>query len=175
MSEYILYALAGVIILLIVFLLLRLILQLVFIRQCPECGKTVSLAKTRECPRCGHDFKSQRDPKFHLTVTVLVAAVLGIGAFDVYSFKMKTEAYQANNPYVSVMSITREDEDESATEATGETEMPAESGTEGQPEQPEAQTLEGQPEQPEAQTPEGQPEQPEAQMPEGQPEQQQAQ
>ncbi len=173
MSEYILYALAGVIILLIVFLLLRLILQLVFIRQCPECGKTVSLAKTRECPRCGHDFKSQRDPKFHLTVTVLVAAVLGIGAFDVYSFKMKTEAYQANNPYVSVMSITREDEDESATEATGETEMPAdtemptEGGTEGQPEQ--------QPEQPEAQTPEGQPEQPEAQMPEGQPDQQQAQ
>ena len=175
MSEYILYALAGVIILLIVFLLLRLILQLVFIRQCPECGKTESLEKTRECPRCGHDFKSQRDPKFHLTVTVLVAAVLGIGAFDVYSFKMKTEAYQANNPYVSVMSITREDEDESATEATGETEMPAESGTEGQPEQPEAQTPEGQPEQPEAQTPEGQPEQPEAQMPEGQPEQQQAQ
>ena len=163
MSEYILYALAGVIILLIVFLLLRLILQLVFIRQCPECGKTVSLAKTRECPRCGHDFKSQRDPKFHLTVTVLVAAVLGIGAFDVYSFKMKTEAYQANNPYVSVMSITREGEDESATEATGETEMPAESGTEGQPEQPEAQTPEGQPEQPEAQTPEGQPEQQQAQ------------
>ena len=90
-------------------------------------------------------------------MTVLVAAVLGIGAFDVYSFKMKTEAYQANNPYVSVMSITREDEDESATEATGETEMPAdtemptEGGTEGQPEQPEAQTPEGQPDQQQAQ------------------------
>ena len=48
MSEYVLYVLAGLIVLLIAFLLLRLILQLVFIRQCPDCGRTVSLIKTKE-------------------------------------------------------------------------------------------------------------------------------
>lgn len=116
MLEYILYALAGVLILLIVFLVLRLILQLVFIRQCPDCGRTVSLAKLKECPRCGHDFKSQSDPKFRLTVTLLAAAILGIGAFDLYSFQTKTKEYQARNPYMSVSNITREAQDEAATE-----------------------------------------------------------
>lgn len=116
MLEYILYALAGVLILLIVFLVLRLILQLVFIRQCPDCGRTVSLVKSKECPRCGHNFKSQSDPKFCLTVTLLTAAVLGIGAFDVYSFQTKTKEYQTRNPYMSVSNITREALDEAATE-----------------------------------------------------------
>ena len=78
MSEYVLYVLAGLIVLLIAFLLLRLILQLVFIRQCPDCGRTVSLIKTKECPRCGHDFRSQSDPKFRLTVVLFVAAILGM-------------------------------------------------------------------------------------------------
>ena len=116
MSEYVLYVLVGLIVLLIAFLLLRLILQLVFIRQCPDCGRTVSLIKTKECPRCGHDFRSQSDPKFRLTMVLFVAAILGIGAFDVYSFQAKTKAYQADNPYMSVSHITREALDEAETE-----------------------------------------------------------
>lgn len=120
MSEYILYLLMGIVILLIIFVLLRLILQLVFIRECPKCGRTVSLAKSKECPKCGYDFKEGRDPKFHATVALFVVAILGIGAFDVYSFKNKTEEYEAANPYMSVVNITKEAEEAAEEEAVTE-------------------------------------------------------
>lgn len=129
MSEYIIYVLMGIVILLIVFVLLRLILQLIFIRQCPKCGRTVSLAKSKECPKCGYDFKEGRDPKFRAAVMLLVVAIIGIGAFDVYSFKNKTEEYEAANPYTSVVNITKEAE-EAEEEAASSTEM----GTEVAPE-----------------------------------------
>ena len=137
----------GIIGFFIAFLLLRIILQMIFIKQSPHCNKTVSLAKSHICPRCGYDFHANRDPKFRLTVTFFVIAILGIGAFDVYSFIQKSEAYEMANPYINVGSITRDDSEIISTEEA--TEQPA---TEQQvteqavPEQPAA-------EQPEAEQP----------------------
>lgn len=132
MKDYIIYILMGIIILLIVFLILRIVLQMVFIKQCPQCYKTVSLAKSKICPKCGYDFNANKDPKFRLTVTLMVLAILGIGAFDVYSFLQKTEAYEAINPYVNVGSITREDNEEIMSTEENVTEQPVteNSGTE---------------------------------------------
>ncbi|MCF2641988.1 MAG: zinc ribbon domain-containing protein [Roseburia sp.] len=147
MESYILYIIMGIIGFFIAFLVLRIILQMIFIKQCPQCNKTVSLAKSHICPRCGYDFHANRDPKFRLTVTFLVIAILGIGAFDVYSFIQKSEAYEMANPYINVGSITRDDSEITSTEEA--TEQPA---TEQQvteqavPEQPAA-------EQPEAEQP----------------------
>ena len=144
-TEYIIYALIGIVGVVVLFLLLRILLQIIFIKQCPRCDKTVSLAKSRICPRCGYDFNERRDPKFHTTVFFLLAAILGIGAFDVYSFQVKTNDYTLHNPYVSVTSITKEAQQEVATEMPTE----AETGTEeALPETPPVET-------PPAEAPEG--------------------
>ena len=112
MKEYMIYILMGIIILLVAFLMIRIVLQMIFIKRCPQCNRRVSLVESKVCPKCGYDFKANKDPKFRITVTLLILAILGIGAFDVYSFRQKSEAYQETNPYINVGSIAKEDNTE---------------------------------------------------------------
>lgn len=132
MKQYIIYVLMGVVALFIVFLLLRVILQIIFIKTCPKCGKTVSLAKSKICSRCGYDFNERRDPKFHGTVAVLVLCILGLGFFDVYTFRTRTRSYDASNPYISVKSITKDAEQAEETEEVISTEAVTETPIEGE-------------------------------------------
>lgn len=100
MNQVLIYVLMGVIIFLILFLTIRFILQMVFIRECPNCGRSVSLAVGRECPGCGFVFLKNRQAKLNLAIVLLI---LGIGVFiylDVHSFRKETASYLASNPYL---------------------------------------------------------------------------
>ena len=84
MSQTIINILIILIIILIVFLTIRFVLQMVFLKECPHCGKTVSLAVKRECPKCGYVFLKNRHAKLNLTIVLLIMAIgniLGSG-FD---------------------------------------------------------------------------------------------
>lgn len=119
MNQTIVNILMIVIIALIVFLTIRFVLQMAFLRECPNCGKTVSLAVKRECPKCGYVFLKNRHAKLNLTIALLIMAI-GLFVFlDIYLFRKQTSDYLAANPYLWKGEVVT---------STESTEMPAETG-----------------------------------------------
>lgn len=117
MNQTIVNILMIVIIALIVFLTIRFVLQMAFLRECPNCGKTVSLAVKRECPKCGYVFLKNRHAKLNLTIALLIMAI-GLFVFlDIYLFRKQTSDYLAANPYLWKGEVVT---------STESTEMPAE-------------------------------------------------
>ncbi len=127
MNQTIVNILMIVIIALIVFLTIRFVLQMAFLRECPNCGKTVSLAVKRECPKCGYVFLKNRHAKLNLTIALLIMAI-GLFVFlDIYLFRKQTSDYLAANPYLWKGEVVT---------STESTEMPAETGVMALPEVP---------------------------------------
>lgn len=111
MEQIIVYVLIGVVVFLILFLTIRFILQMIFLRDCPNCGHTVSLAVTRECPECGYVFLKNRQIKLNVAIVVLALAV-GVFVFlDVHFFREQTADYLAANPYLWRGEATQSAED----------------------------------------------------------------
>lgn len=100
MNQIIVYILIGVVIFFILFLTIRFILQMAFIRECPNCGRSISLAVTRECPDCGYVFLKNRHAKLNAAIAILVAAVAFFLYLDVHFFRSQTADYLAANPYL---------------------------------------------------------------------------
>ena len=90
----------GFVVFLICFLTVRFILQMVFLKDCPNCGKTVSIDKSRECPGCGYMFLKNRQMKLNAAIALLVIAVIGFCFLDVYYFRKETSQYYLSNPYL---------------------------------------------------------------------------
>ena len=131
MSQTIVNILIILIIILIVFLTIRFVLQMVFLKECPHCGKTVSLAVKRECPKCGYVFLKNRHAKLNLTIVLLIMAI-GLFVFlDIHLFRKQTADYLAANPYLWRGEVV------TSEELSTETEMVSEATPEETP-QPEA-------------------------------------
>ncbi len=90
----------GVVVFLIFFLTIRFILQMVLLKDCPNCGKTISIAKSRECPGCGYMLLKNRQAKLNAAIALLVIAVIGFCFLDVYYFRKETNQYYMSNPYL---------------------------------------------------------------------------
>ncbi len=100
MNQTIVNILIILIIVLIVFLTIRFVLQMVFLKECPHCGKTVSLVVKRECPKCGYVFLKNRQAKLNLTIALLIMAIALFVFLDIHLFREKTSDYLASNPYL---------------------------------------------------------------------------
>jgi len=114
------YVIMAILALIILFLVIRLIAQMIFIRECPRCKKSVSLVKTKMCPKCNYDFAQDSDPKYIITVIVLFFVFAALTAFDVYSFRNHMKAYQTENPYASVSNISKEGSGQNGTQTKKE-------------------------------------------------------
>ena len=88
------------IIVLIVFLTIRFVLQMVFLKECPHCGRTVSLAAKRECPKCGYVFLKNRHAKLNLTIALLIMSIGLFLVLDIYFFRKQTSDFLTANPYL---------------------------------------------------------------------------
>ena len=117
MNQTIVNILIIVIIALIVFLTIRFALQMIFLRECPRCGKTVSLAVKRECPNCGYVFLKNRHAKLNLTIALLIMAIALFVFLDIHLFRKKTSDYLRANPYLWRGEVTTSEE---MTTETGE-------------------------------------------------------
>ena len=100
MNQTIVNILIILIIALIVFLTIRFVLQMVFLKECPHCGKTVSLIVKRECPKCGYVFLKNRHAKLNLTIALLIMGIVLFVFLDIHLFRKKTADYLAANPYL---------------------------------------------------------------------------
>ncbi len=117
MNQTIVNILIIVVIALIVFLTIRFVLQMIFLRECPHCGKTVSLAEKRECPNCGYVFLKNRHAKLNLTIALLIMAIALFVFLDIHLFRKKTSDYLRANPYLWRGEVTTSEE---MTTETGE-------------------------------------------------------
>lgn len=90
----------GLVIFLLVFLVIRFILQMVFLKDCPNCGKTISILKSRECPGCGYMLLKNRLWKFNTAIAILAVAVVSLTALNIYSFRKETKQFYNANPYL---------------------------------------------------------------------------
>ena len=125
MNQTIINIFIILIIALIVFLTIRFVLQMVFLKECPHCGKTVSLAVKRECPKCGYVFLKNRHAKLNLTIALLIMAIVLFVFLDIYLFRKKTSDYLAANPYLWRGEVVSTEAVPVETEVLSE-EMPAE-------------------------------------------------
>lgn len=100
MNQTVAYLLMAVIIFLILFLIIRFVLQMIFLKECPNCGKLVSLAAGRTCPSCGFVFLKNKQAKLNLAIGILVALIALFVFLDVYDFRKQTDAFYRNNPYL---------------------------------------------------------------------------
>ncbi len=120
MPEQVVYVLMGIIIFLIVFITIRFILQMVLLKDCPHCGRQVSLAQGRECKKCGYVFLKSRYTKLNWITFFLTVFVLGMGYLDYRIFTNKTDAFISENSYLQEMIADTESETESVpTESAG--------------------------------------------------------
>ncbi len=100
MKLTLIYILMILILCLIAFLTVRFILQMVLLKDCPNCGRTVSMAAGRQCPGCGYVFLKNRHAKLNAAIALLSIAVIGVVFLDIYYFHRETTRYLAANPYL---------------------------------------------------------------------------
>lgn len=100
-SNTVIYICMGLIIAVMAFLTLRFVLQMIFLRECPNCGRMVSLAGNRECANCGYIFLRERYLKLSFTIFLLCVAIVGMGYLSVRTFKAQTNAYIQANPRIA--------------------------------------------------------------------------
>ena len=96
----VIYLVMAFIIFMIFFLTVRFILQLIFIKECPNCGRNVSLAVGKTCQKCGYVFMKERYTRLNWTIAILATAVICIGTYDIKTFRAETDAYVAAHPYL---------------------------------------------------------------------------
>ena len=121
----VIYVCMGLIVFLMVFLILRFVLQMIFLKECPNCGRTVSLIRNKECKNCGYVFLKERYLKLSFVIFLLITAVIGMCYLNVKTFKQQTASYIANNPRIAAqIALKKAQEAESAasTESTASTE-----------------------------------------------------
>ncbi len=129
----------GIIIFLMVFLCVRMLLQIFFLKECPNCGRTVSLLQGRECSRCGYYFLRSPYTRVNTIIAALIAGIALMGYLDYQVFHQKTSAYVEANGYIQEMEqvdsteteqVTEEGQAETETMVSIETEIPAENAEE---------------------------------------------